>query len=128
MSNVHHLRKSLVSGIRTGIIVFVIIFVLNLWLVDSYRFYDVFVVLMLSFVIAFSFFLTAFTSVFSKSQKHLKHIAIVMVLVTLLIFAFIEYPLVEQRPTPKEPEIKISVGSANPIENIVPPETETTLE
>ena len=90
----HHLKKSIILGIRTAIISFRVLLTFNMTVLKKDSLTNFIIVAMLVSLCSFILGITVFLNKYSKHMKHLKNIAVLMVMISFIVVGYIEFPFI----------------------------------
>lgn len=116
----------MITGIRAGLVSLFILLVVNLSVFNDENIRNFMMITTIciinSFLIGTSVFLAESTKIFA----HLKHIAALFIITTLVVFTFLQYPFINHIFNPPQDITEIKVGFGKII--YAPPENMTQEE
>jgi hypothetical protein len=103
------MKDPITTSIRSFLIFFLVILMLNLLVLTRNNFYELF---FKSLGLSIMFGFTVLLNIISRKQWHLKFGAVAMILLTLILFTYFEYPIMEELLVRdnEAPMIAISIG------------------
>lgn len=118
---IYHYKKSIIYGIRAAIISFVFLLMFNLIVYNDDKVMNFIFIIIITFISSFMIGTSIFINSYAKTMKHLKQVSIIIFLLTLVIFSYMEYPFyvhtIEHRDK-YTGEMKITIGNIKYIEPV----------
>jgi hypothetical protein len=123
----HELKKGMVSGIRAFLLSFFVVLLINITTMNRDSISNFVMIFFITLINAFLIGTSAFIRTYSYNMHHLKGIAVIIVLMTLFVFTYLEYPIalktidkgklqstINQQ---SEPDVEILIGKVNFVRN-----------
>lgn len=110
MTHATLLKKCIIHGIQSGVISFFLIMILNLSIFNKDNLGNFITIIIISVINSYLIGISTFISCYAHHMTHLKHIAMVVIILTIAVFSFLEYPIVEHLVLSDDPDINIGFG------------------